>query len=328
MRLASLSPLALLLCAPALAASPGQADICHWDDTTDTAAVITVSVKAVSAHFTNHGDSYAAIYFSDADGDGYGDAAGTTDRCPNAGFADNNTDCDDADAGVNPGATEVPYDGVDNDCAEGTRDDDLDNDGFGQADDCDDANDAVNPAEEDVCDDGLDNNCDGSIDENCVGDCPCFTSADIDAAYAAHLAVEQPYADYNRAYSFCQEITYDETYDSYSYHQDYTQVYFDAFSGDYTNDYYYNYWVAYEGSYAGFYGVSYEQSYDGGGYELAYCNNYQNNYSYDGSTYTNDYSQVYVQVTDAEAEACEAVVVAWAVDNSMSCPVYSYVYSY
>ncbi|MBW2738339.1 MAG: PASTA domain-containing protein, partial [Deltaproteobacteria bacterium] len=39
-------------------------------------------------------------------------------------------DCDDNDAGVNPGATEVPYNGKDDDCNAQTPDDDLDGDGY------------------------------------------------------------------------------------------------------------------------------------------------------------------------------------------------------
>ena len=60
---------------------------------------------------------------ADADGDGYAV-----------------TDCDDEDATVHPGAPEIPYDGVDNDCDEQTPDDDLDGDGVLVADDCDDGN--------------------------------------------------------------------------------------------------------------------------------------------------------------------------------------------
>ncbi|MCB9763626.1 MAG: hypothetical protein H6739_27910 [Alphaproteobacteria bacterium] len=77
-------------------------------------------------------------------------------------------DCDDNDASVNPGATEVPYDGVDNDCDESTVDDDLDGDGYAQADDCDDEDPAVNPGATEACNE-IDDDCDGEVD-NAVGD--------------------------------------------------------------------------------------------------------------------------------------------------------------
>ncbi len=53
----------------------------------------------------------------DADGDGYGDAGSTSYQCSQpAGYAADCSDCDDGDAAVNPGATELADDGVDNDC--------------------------------------------------------------------------------------------------------------------------------------------------------------------------------------------------------------------
>ena len=54
------------------------------------------------------------------------------------------TDCDDTDAAVNPGATEVPYNGIDDDCNPLTLDDDLDGDGFDNANDCDDTDNTIN----------------------------------------------------------------------------------------------------------------------------------------------------------------------------------------
>jgi hypothetical protein len=102
----------------------------------------------------------------DADDDGYSDEA-----C-------GGSDCDDGDFSVNPGASEVCDDGVDNNC-DGQIDEgcgydcvDIDGDGYGDGgdclgSDCDDTNPDVNPDEAEICDDGIDNNCDGSIDEGC-----------------------------------------------------------------------------------------------------------------------------------------------------------------
>ncbi len=87
----------------------------------------------------------------DVDGDGYGASV----------------DCDDEDADVNPGASEVPYDGVDNDCDEGTPDDDVDGDGYGVADDCDDDNAEVHPDAEETCNE-IDDDCDEEVDEDAV----------------------------------------------------------------------------------------------------------------------------------------------------------------
>jgi len=78
------------------------------------------------------------------------------------------TDCDDTDETVNPGADEVAYDGVDNDCDETTPDDDLDGDGVLGADDCDDENSDVYPGAVEVCND-LDDDCNDEIDD-AVGD--------------------------------------------------------------------------------------------------------------------------------------------------------------
>jgi hypothetical protein len=84
-------------------------------------------------------------WYSDADGDGYGDASTATTDCsqPSGTIADG-TDCDDGDAAVFPGADEY-CNGVDDDC-DGTVDEDdaldtstwyldADGDGFGDEDD-------------------------------------------------------------------------------------------------------------------------------------------------------------------------------------------------
>ncbi|MDB2632543.1 MopE-related protein [Flavobacteriaceae bacterium] len=55
-------------------------------------------------------------YYLDADADGYGDPNNPISSCElNEGYVDNNSDCNDTDESINPGATEIE-DGIDNDC--------------------------------------------------------------------------------------------------------------------------------------------------------------------------------------------------------------------
>ena len=80
------------------------------------------------------------------------------------------TDCDDEDATAYPGAPEVWYNNIDNDCA-GDLAADFDQDGDGQSSDqyggqdCDDLNATVYQGAVEDTTDGIDNNCNGDIDE-------------------------------------------------------------------------------------------------------------------------------------------------------------------
>jgi len=128
--------------------------------------------------------------YADSDGDGYGDPGASEEACPgSADLVEDNSDCDDADALVNPAAVEA-CDGVDNDCNDLTDDEveyfvwyaDQDGDGYGDpgiaqkacaqpkgyvdpanGEDCDDSADQAFPGNTEVCD-GLDNDCNGETD--------------------------------------------------------------------------------------------------------------------------------------------------------------------
>lgn len=59
----------------------------------------------------------ATPWYKDVDGDGYGDPSTGLYACqPPKGYVDDDTDCDDRLTSVNPGAVEVPYNGLDDDC--------------------------------------------------------------------------------------------------------------------------------------------------------------------------------------------------------------------
>jgi hypothetical protein len=63
-------------------------------------------------------EDVTAIYYADADGDGFGSATDTLTQCERPdGYTDDATDCDDDDAAAWPGAEEVCGDGIDNDCS-------------------------------------------------------------------------------------------------------------------------------------------------------------------------------------------------------------------
>lgn len=61
---------------------------------------------------------FAQTWYPDADSDGFGDAASEAEISTDApfGFSNNNTDCDDANNLVHPGATEIFFNGIDDNC--------------------------------------------------------------------------------------------------------------------------------------------------------------------------------------------------------------------
>ena len=72
-------------------------------------------------------------------------------------------DCDDNDAAAFPGATEIWYDGLDQDCSGGS-DFDQDGDGYDREAECDDTDAAIYPdaSVADTWYDGVDQDCDGN----------------------------------------------------------------------------------------------------------------------------------------------------------------------
>ena len=132
-------------------------------------------------------------YYADSDNDSYGDLTNTIsviNSTPPAGYVTDSTDCNDNNASINPGATEL-CNGIDDNC-DGQIDEGCntttwyaDNDGDNYGDitnstvsqtqpvgyvadstDCNDINAAINPGATEVCGNGIDDNCNGQIDEN------------------------------------------------------------------------------------------------------------------------------------------------------------------
>ncbi len=157
--------------------SPGAAERCNGiDDDCDGQADEDDAIDGVT-------------WFLDYDGDGYGGIGQQRIACVQPrGHVRVGEDCDDGDAAVWPGGTEV-CDERDNDC-DGLTDEgvqstfypDLDGDGSGDADqpldacvapsgftgasgDCDDTNASVGPEAAERCN-GVDDDCDGTIDED------------------------------------------------------------------------------------------------------------------------------------------------------------------
>jgi hypothetical protein len=105
------------------------------------------------------------------------------------GFNSRN-DCDDSNPNVNPGASEICGNNIDENCdgvvESCTACTDLDGDGYsveGNACglvDCDDSDPAVYPGAPEICNNNIDNNCDGFTDESCTA----CTDADSDNYYA------------------------------------------------------------------------------------------------------------------------------------------------
>jgi len=162
----------------------------------------------------------ATTWYADDDEDGEGDASDELSACEQPdGYTLNNTDCDDSDADVFPGADEL-CNGGDDDC-DGDIDEDADDvstfyadadeDGFGDPSaalescvvpdgytdddaDCDDGDGAINPGAEEFCD-GIDNNCDDLIDDDAVDQATWYADNDEDGfgdASNAREACEQP----------------------------------------------------------------------------------------------------------------------------------------
>jgi hypothetical protein len=117
---------------------------------------------------SNVDSSTGTIFYADSDSDTYGDDNTTLQQCDQpAGFVEIPGDCNDSDAGINPSATDIELNGIDENC-DGVDNNGADNDGDGftvATGDCNDNDAAIFPGASEICD-NKDNDCDGDIDDD------------------------------------------------------------------------------------------------------------------------------------------------------------------
>jgi hypothetical protein len=163
---------------------PGATEICNNNTDDDCDGVVDEDCPANET-----------TWYRDADNDTYGDPNNTRRAATQPqGYVADNRDCNDNNANIHPGATEICGNNQDDDCDGQTDEDcpamktwyrDNDKDGYGdethsmqaaekpagytdRKGDCNDNNANIHPGATEVCD-GVDNNCDGRGDDCAPG---------------------------------------------------------------------------------------------------------------------------------------------------------------
>ena len=107
------------------ACGPQSGYVSNSDDCNDSSAVIYPGRPEACDTLDNNcnnqvDEGVQTTFYRDADGDGYGNPAMTTMACSApATYVSNNTDCNDGVSSVHPNATEVCFNGADDNCAGG-----------------------------------------------------------------------------------------------------------------------------------------------------------------------------------------------------------------
>lgn len=136
--------------------------------------------------------AFFALLLTACGGKDEGEDTGPVDDQDLDGWSIDEGDCDDTDSAINPGAAEVYYDGLDNDCNASTMDDDQDGDGDPVGSDCADTDGDIYTGATEVCD-GKDNDCNGIADDGAAGVGTVYQDLDADG-----------YGDPDAAYTYCK----------------------------------------------------------------------------------------------------------------------------
>jgi type IX secretion system substrate protein/putative metal-binding protein len=147
--------------------TPQEGEFAESLDCDDSDANINPDAEDIAGSGVDANCDTQFLWYVDADSDGYGSTITILSVNIVAGVneASTNDDCDDTNEAINPGATEILYNSIDDDCDPLTLDtEDVDGDGFNSDVDCDDNDEKVYPGAP-AQPDGKDNDCDGSIDK-------------------------------------------------------------------------------------------------------------------------------------------------------------------